>query len=70
MAVAIAFTLSEVIAAIACLNRQVAYDVLFRATAEMLSAITPDPKYLVAGPASSNIKVLLRRGAAVRRKVA
>lgn len=44
----IVFTLPEDIAAIAYQNKEVVYDILFRATVETLSTIAADPKHLGA----------------------
>jgi hypothetical protein len=44
----VVFTLPEEIAAIAFQNKEVVYDILFRATSETLHAIAADPKHLGA----------------------
>ena len=44
----VVFTVPQEIAAIACQNKAVVYDILFRATAETLRTIAGDPKHLGA----------------------
>jgi len=44
----VVFTVPEEIAAIAYQNKEVIYDILFRATAETLKTIAADPKHLGA----------------------
>jgi len=44
----VVFTLPEAIAAIACQNKSVVYNILFRAAAETLRTIAADPKHLGA----------------------
>src|SRR5262249_16818576 len=44
----VVFTLPQPIAAIALQNKQVVYNILFRATAETLRTIAADPKHLGA----------------------